>query len=365
MSETSMRIFLCYFISIFFFFENVEGCTAFQIKAGDGSWIYGRSMEFGFPLDSKLLIVPRATTYTGTAPREKPGFKWKAKYGFVGMNQTFAPTLVSDGMNEKGVVAALLYLPGFAHYEPFDPQKQEQTLGIWELPTLLLSTCATLHDVKELLPTLVIAQQPVPDFHHFVIPLHLYVADNFGNVMVVEFVKGVRHVYDNPLGVLTNSPPFDWHLNHLADYVNLSPYNAPQLDLSNWKIKNYGQGSGLLGLPGDYTSSSRFIRAVFFSHWADTPATGVEGVKTAFHILNTFDIFAGIIKEPAKEKPSTVHLDTTQWIIVHDRTDLKTYFRTYDSLHIQRIDLKKIDFSKEKMRQIPLPKEFVFEDVTK
>src|SRR4051812_42572501 len=96
--------------------RETEGCTAFQLKAQDGTLVYGRSMEFGFALDSDVLAIPRGMSYTGTAP-EGEGIKWKTKYGIVGMNQSIARTLVSDGMNEKGLVASLLYFPRFAQYE--------------------------------------------------------------------------------------------------------------------------------------------------------------------------------------------------------------------------------------------------------
>ncbi|MGH7889941.1 MAG: linear amide C-N hydrolase, partial [Thermodesulfobacteriota bacterium] len=145
-----------------------EACTAFQLKAEDGSQIYCRSMEFGFKMNSSLLIVPHGISYTGTAPQNKSGLKWKTKYGFVGLNQSIAPTFISDGMNEKGLVAGLLYLPGFAMYEPFDIQKIDKTLGVWELPAFLLSTCATVEEVKAALPKVLVAQQPAPMLGEFV-----------------------------------------------------------------------------------------------------------------------------------------------------------------------------------------------------
>jgi choloylglycine hydrolase len=147
--------------------------------------------------------------------------------------------------------------------------------------------------------------------------------------------------------------------------------------LFKWKIQNFGQGSGLLGLPGDPTSSSRFVRAVFYSQWAKTPKNAVEAVCTSFHILNTFDIFDGIIRAqeiekdnislPAKQtgfRSNANQGDMTEWIVVHDRTHLRTYFRTYPSLHIQMVDFKKIDFSKGGFRQITMEKNFLAEDLS-
>jgi choloylglycine hydrolase len=348
------------------FLQRADSCTAFQLKAQDGTWIYGRSLEFSFRLNSKLLIVPRTTAYTATAPEGKPGLAWKTRLGFVGMNQSFSPTYISDGMNERGLIVGALYLPGFAQYEPFDPARQNQTLGMWELPTYLLGTCSTLAEVKEALTRIVVAEQPI--ISNFVLPLHLYIADQSGAAIVVEYVKGKRMIYDNPLGVLTNSPTFDWHLVNLTNYIHLSPTNASPLLLNQWKVQAVGAGTGLLGLPGDYTPASRFVKAAFFSNFATPPPDGLSGVKCAFHILNTFDIFEGIILPRKDNTPPKVGLplapDLTEWVIVHDRTHLKTYFRTYEGLNVQLVDLQEIDFSKEGFRTIELSNQFEPQNVT-
>ncbi len=348
--------------------QRADACTAFQLKTEDNAWIYGRSLEFSFRLNSNLLIVPQNTAYTGTAPEGK-GLQWQTRYGFVGMNQSLSPTYVSDGMNEQGLIVGALYLPGFAQYENRDPSQQSRTLGIWELPAFLLGTCSTVAEVKTALTTVLVAQEPIPQMGNFVIPLHLYIADKTGAVVIVEYIKGKRIITDNPLGVLTNSPSFDWHLTNLTNYINLSPYNVSPLMLSALKVSALGAGTGLLGLPGDYTPASRFVRVALFSNWATTPPDALGGVKTAFHILNTFDIFDGIIL-PRKDNspPANIGLpiagDITEWVIVHDRTNLKTYFRTYEGLDIQMVDLKKIDFSKEGLRHIPLSKKLDIKDVT-
>lgn len=358
------------FIACFSLLRSIEACTAFQLQSEDGAHIYYRSMEFGFPLKSDLLIVPRGTEYIGAAPGNKPGLRWKVTYGYVGMNQQIMPTLVSDGMNEKGLVVGCLYLPGFAQFETPDPKKTEKTLGSSELCSFLLGTCATVSEVKEMLPKILVAEEPVNGMQNFVLPLHYYICDQTSEVLIVEYVNGQRHMYDNQSGVLTNSPPLDWHLSNLPNYTNLSPVNAPAIDFGNWKVENPSQGTGLLGIPGDYTAPSRFVRAAFFSKWAALQKTALEAVCLGFHILNAFDIFEGIIRERDKAKklleipPNEPILDITQWVIVHDRTNLKTYFRNYDSLSIQMVDLKKINFGESGFKKAEMKKDFIPEDIT-
>lgn len=342
-------------------------CTAFQLKSLDGAFIYCRSLEFGFPLNSNLLITPRNTDFTGTAPDGKAGFTWRTKYGYIGMNQSFAKNLVNDGMNEKGLVIGILYFPGYAKYETPDPKRTNATLGAWELPSYLLGTCATVAEAKAAIPNLLVAQESMPTMGDFILPIHFYITDRTGAVLIVEYVDGKRTMYDNPLGVFTNSPAFDWHLTNLSNFVHLSPFSVPELDLPNQNLQNYGQGSGLLGLPGDYTPPSRFVRAAFFSQWATLQKTALDAVRLGFHILNTFDIFEGIVRATPSGKnssPLSSPMERTEWVILHDRVNLRTYFRTYNGLRVQMVDLKKIDFTQSGFRQIPLQADFAIDDVT-
>lgn len=353
-------------------FSEVSACTAFQLKSQDGAFIYCRSMEYGFPLDSNLLIVGRDELLKGTAPNKKPGLQWKSKYGFVGMNQIMDRTTVSDGMNEKGLVAGCLYLPGFAEYETPSASQFSKTLGPWELVTFLLSSCQSVQEVKAILQAVIVAHEETPGMGGLILPLHFYVCDQTGANLVIEYVGGKRFIYDNPLGVLTNSPPFPWHMANLTNYMNLSPVNVPLLQLGHLKLKSVGEGSGFVGLPGDYTPPSRFIKAAFFSQAAVFPKTAKEAVRLGFHILNTFDIFEGAIQPVPSIKngqlenisPHQENLETTQWAVVHDRVNLKTYFRSYGSLSVQMVDLSKINFAIIGKAQVMMKNEFSVDDVT-
>ncbi len=350
-----MRILILFLAAL----SSLEACTAFHLRAQDGALIYCRSMEFGFPLDSHILIAPRGTSYVGTAPGAK-GLRWKTKYGFTGLNQVFDRTLVSDGMNEKGLVVGMLYLPGYAKYEQPDPAQTNKTLGAWEVGSYLLGMCATVGEAKELLSSVLVAEQMIPVIKR-ALPLHFYVGDSSGAVLVVEYVDGKRTFYDDPIGVLTNSPPFDWQMKNLCNYVNLSPANVHHMTLGNWKVDYYGQGSGSLGMPGDFTPPSRFVRAALYSNWAHQVATASDCVRLGFHILNTFDIFLGAIQD--KTKPNFLE-DFTAWVTVNDQTNLKMYVRSYESLSIQMVDLKKIDFSKGELKEMLFSREFFPVEIT-
>src|ERR1035438_4046856 len=197
-------------------------CTAFQLTSGDGSKIYFRSMEFGFPFNSNVLIIPRCAPYTGATPDGKPGLKWIAKYGAVGLNADVAPNCITDGMNEKGLVVGMLYLPGYGQFLLPDPSKDDRTIGGWQAAAYLLTTVATVEEAKQVLTSekVYIAQQIFPPFKAQ-LPVHFYIGDASGAVVIAEYVNGKLNLHDDPLGVLTNSPPFNWQMTNLSNYVNL------------------------------------------------------------------------------------------------------------------------------------------------
>jgi len=352
-------------------------CTAFQITAKDGAQIYFRSMEFGYAFNSKLLVMPRGTEYTGTAPGGKPGLKWKAKYGAVGLNVDVAPSIVADGQNEEGLAIGMLYLPGYAQYQDAASAPAEKTVSSWEVPTYLLGNCATVDEaVAALKNELYVAQTEFVPFKEM-LPVHWWIGDKTGKVVIAEYIDGKLNIHDAPLGTLTNSPPYDWQTINVGNYVDLSPVNVAERTLGKFTAVNYGQGSGAVGLPGDMTPPSRFIRAALFSHWATPGATASDTVNIGFHVLNTFDIFNGAIQSNTADQtantkgflsstgqPKLVNTDTTEWAVAHDRTNLKTYVRTYNGLAIQMVDLKKLNFDEPGLRTIDLQNDFVPEDIT-
>jgi len=372
-----MKTVLSLLLSVLLSAPAALACTAFQIKSNDGAQIYFRSMEFGYPFNSKVLIVPRGTEYTGSAPGGKPGKKWKTKYGLVGLNVDIAPTIVADGQNEKGLAIGMLYLPGYSQYLAPDDAKTDQSIGSWEVASYLLSTCATVEEAVHALQNEVyVAQQDFPPFKGL-LPLHYWIGDASGKVVIAEYVGGELKIHDAPLGTLTNSPPYDWQEINVGNYVDLTSVNVPQRQLGAFTSVNYGQGTGAIGLPGDMSPPSRFIRAALFSHWATPGDNANDTVNLGFHVLNTFDIFNGAIKSNTADqtantkefltsggKPKLVNTDTTEWTVAHDRTNLKTYARTYNGLAIQMVDLKAIDFDQAGVRVIELQNDFAPEDIT-
>ena len=195
----------------------------------------------------------------------------------------------------------------------------------------------------------------------FVPPVHFIVTDAGGNSVVLEYVGGDLKVHANLFGVMTNAPTFDWHMTNLSNYVTMSDKNVEKIDLGGKEIKGLGQGSGMLGLPGDFTPPSRFVRAVAFSKSALPVEKAKDGVLQAFHILNQFDIPKGSARGIDQGKEVS---DYTLWTSAADLKNLRYYFRTFDNSRIRMVDMKAVDLDAKEIRTILMKSEEQIEDVS-
>ncbi len=320
---------------------NVYACTGIQLKALDGTVLHARTLEFAVDLQSEILISPRGFARTGTTPDGKPGRAWKAKYASVGANGVGLPIIV-DGLNEKGLAAGLFYFPGSAGYMPYTAADAGRTIAPWELVSWVLDNFATVAEAKAALRELVVPSELFKAWN-LELEVHFVIRDATGDCIVVEYVGGKLNIYDDPLGVITNSPGFDWHMTNLRNYLNFSMVSAPPVQLGSVKLTPTGQGSGMLGLPGDFTPPSRFVRAVAFSQSALPVDTGSDLVLQAFHILNQFDIPKGAARDQEKDSHGNVIADYTLWTAVSDLKTKRYYFRTYDNSQIRSVDLMKMN----------------------
>lgn len=315
--------------------QMASACTSFLLRTTDNGAVYGRTMEFGFNLQSNAMFIPRAYALSSVGPDGKPAMAWTSKYAAVGLNALGMTSLV-DGLNEKGLAGGLLYFPGFAEYT--DPAKADpaKSLAPWDFLTWALTNHATVAEVKAALADVAIINV-VQEALKMAPPLHFTLHDATGASLVIEPIDGTLKVYDNPLGVMTNSPPFDWHMTNLRNYVKLSSVNATPLTLGDVTISPLGQGSGLLGIPGDGTPPSRFVRALGLTISAAQVPSGPQSVRLAEHILNNFDIPKGWVRDQPHDNNQ---LEYTQWSSVADLENRVYYVKTYEDPVLRAIDLK-------------------------
>jgi choloylglycine hydrolase len=336
-------------------------CTGIRLKASDGTVVHARTLEFAVDILSDLIVVPKGYKRVGSTPvigkeHPLPGKKWTSKYASVGMSGLGLP-VIFDGLNEEGLAIGLFFFPGFAEYMPYSPSQAENTIAPWEIGSWILENFKTVEQVKHEITKIVVPNVIYAKFDpDSPPPVHFVVHDASGKSIVIEYVGGNLNVHDNPLGVITNSPTFDWHLTNLRNYVNFSFTNAPVMKLGLVQLSPFGQGSGMLGIPGDFTPPSRFVRAVAYSQSVSEAfnqessegeyfhaATGEEAILQAFHILNNFDIPKGVAREnehiEAGSGKTFVPADYTMWTSASDLKAKQYYFRTYENSQIRMVDL--------------------------
>jgi choloylglycine hydrolase len=315
-------------------------CTDVRLIAGDGSPMTVRTMEFAMDLGSELQVLPRGMDVTSPAPKGD-GLKWKSKYGYVAMNAYGMP-VATDGLNEKGLGFGALYLPAEAKYQDVQAADQAKALSNASFGAWVLGNFETVDEVKAALGDVVVWGETVPQLGSYA-PLHYAVHDASGKSIVIEYVGGKLAVYDNTVGVLTNSPTYPWHIENLRNYVNLTAVNAKPVKLGNVTYAGTGQGSGLHGLPGDPTPPSRFVMAAAVAHLADQPKDAKEALIVAEHLINRVDIPKGLVRDYSNGgKPAG---DYTQWTTFRDHANKVYYWKTYNDPSLRAVDLKGLDFS--------------------
>ena len=343
--------FMVFMIILFTFtITNTFACTGIQLKAKDGSIISGRTLEFALPLKLNTIFVPRGYEFKTKLDKNKSGLNYTTKYAYIGAT-AFNDTSATDGLNEKGLSVGTFYFPGYAVYKNLnDVSDTTHLLSPTQFCNWIISQFASVDEVKKALTTVAIANV-IPTGWEFVPPFHYIVYDKTGNSIVIEPLKSGLKVYDNPIGVITNSPTFDWHLTNLKNYINLSAISVESKNINNHILSAFGQGSGMLGLPGDFTPPSRFIRATVFSQLS-VPAPSVnKTIEQAFHILNQFDIPAGTVKSIQHDK---TFYDYTVLTAVRDPQNLIFYYKTYDNSTIKKISLHDFNWDSKDIVTAPI-----------
>ncbi len=174
----------------------------------------------------------------------------------------------------------------------------------------------------------------------------------------MEFLIGEVQITDNPLGVLTKAPTFDWHVTNLRNFVSLSPVALPGVALAEMDFTSLGAGSGMIGLPGDFTPPSRFVRAVAATATARPTEDADEAVYEAFRILDNFNVPLGAAEGSGLVDEEVGMRSATLWTSAVDTRNRVPVYHTQHNRRVRMLDLKKIDFgSLDGIAFIPLDRE--------
>lgn len=332
------------------FAADADACTGISLTAKDGSRVVARTVEWAAtPMQCGYVVAPRGHTHQSYTPTGENGLKYTSKFGYVGIYTEYEPFVV-EGVNEAGLSAGLFFFPQYGEYAPYDSSFNGSTLCDMQFVSWVLSQFSSIDQVKEAISSI-----DLVTLDHKIGAVHWRIAEPGGRMVVLEVVSGVPNFYENTLGVLTNAPGFPWHMTNLNNYINLEPGSAADNTLKpGITLQPLGHGSGMLGLPGDFTAPSRFVRATFFQTTAPVWDTGFETVVQAFHILNNFDIPVGS-QHPKADIPKGLP-SATQFTAATDQASMRFYYRTAWNSNIRCIDLKQVDFKTVKYQSHPLDK---------
>ncbi len=327
-------------------------CTDLRLVRLSDLHVSARTLDFSFETQSQIEIVPRGQQWQAAAT--DGALSWSNHLGFVALNGLGFPDYFADGLNEAGLSVGTLWLPE-TKLPATAPAGVTPAIDFLSVAGWLLGTCASVQEVKTALSSVRVwnpplrvlwpAQRPMPKgleaLADWAIPEHLAIHDAHGHDLVVEFLDGQMRVHDNPAGVLTNSPTFDWHLTNLRNYVGLTNVEDQPYSLSGIAVTPTGNGTGLLGMPGDVTPPSRFVRATVMAQTVTAAADAHAAINQAFHCLN-------LVSVPRHLAASG---DYTQWSVARDHDNRVLYVRAYDSWATDAHDLAALGVTSEGARR--------------
>ena len=291
-------------------------CTAINI--GDDG-IFGRTFDFEKSYGEVVVFTPRELMKMGEA---------RNRYSILGVGIVRdTTTLYFDGVNEWGLCGAALNFPEYAVYHHEEDKKADIPSGLFL--SFVLGFCKNVGEIKGLLKNIYITNDSVLGLPPS--PLHWIFADKLGAITVESTDRGLL-VMDNPYGVLTNSPDFDYHRARLADFTALHS-GYPDNRLIKEGVSHYSRGMGAIGLPGDFSSSSRFVRAIFMKENCISGGGEPEKINKMAHVLSSVSIPLGCVRTREGESVSTLYTS------VMDMESLTYYYSSYENPRLRAVKL--------------------------
>ena len=308
-------------------------CTAATYKTKD--FYFGRNLDYEISYGDRIVITPRNYSFD---LREKG--KLRNHYAMIGMAAVMEDyPLYYDAVNEKGLGIAGLNFVGNAHYNKPVPAKDN--IAQFELIPWILGTCANVKEARAKLEKLNLIDTPFLS-NLPLAQLHWIIADK-DDCITVESMKDGLHIHDNPVGVLTNNPPFEYQMFNLNNYMHLAVDNRENTFSRNLDLTQYSRGMGGIGLPGDLSSLSRFVRVSFVKMNSLSGKSDEESINQFFHILGSVDQMRGCCKLDEDKYEITLYTSCCN-------TDKGIYYyNTYGNHQISGVDMHKENLDSDKL----------------
>ena len=316
-------------------------CTAVTYKTND--FYFGRTLDYEYSYMEEVTITPRNYQFKFN---EKEAIN--THYAIIGMAYVAEDyPLYYEAINEKGLGIAGLNFVGNAHYN--DPIEGKDNIAQFEFIPWILSQCETVKEAKKLIEKINITNTPF-NKQLPLAQLHWIIADQNESITVESVQEGIK-IYKNPVGVLTNNPTFDKQLFALNNYINLSNKTPENKFATDLELNKYSRGMGAIGLPGDLSSQSRFVRASFVKMNSVSAEGENESVSQFFHILNSVDQQRGCCQLEDGKYEITIYTSCC------NASKGIYYYTTYDNHQITAVDMHKEDLNMNKLIRYPLIKE--------
>lgn len=309
-------------------------CTCITYKNGD--FYFGRNLDLEYTFGEQVVITPR--NYELKFRKLPSIFHHYAMIGMATVAQNYP--LYAEAVNEKGLGIAGLNFPGNACYQKEDTNKKNVTP--FELIPWILGQCASVKEARERLEELNLLDEAFAEKMPLA-PLHWMIADK-EECIIMECIQDGIHIYENPYGVLTNNPPFPYYQMHLNNYLNLSSANPKNGFAPEIPLNTYGQGMGAIGLPGDYSPASRFVKAAYLKWNSRSSEEENANVSQFFHILDGVSMVRGSVITPEGREDITTYsccINADQGIF---------YYKTYDNNQIQAVRMQKENLDSEDLK---------------
>lgn len=317
-------------------------CTALVLSQKQGETFFGRNMDLEYNFNQSVHIVPRGYECENVVTGEK----LNTKYAIIAMGTLMeGHPMLADGANEKGLACAGLNFYGYACYEE-KICKEKVNLAPHDIILWILANFEKVEDVKEAIQNINIVNAAF-NKNTPIATLHWIVTDKSSKSIVIEKTREGLKVFDNPVGVLTNSPTFDWHLTNLRQYMYLTPEQPQDTKWNKATLTPLGQGIGTAGMPGDFSTTARFIRAAFIKSHIPNSNNTTSTISEFFHILSNVAMISGTVITPEGK------MDITQYTSCIDLKAGIYYYSTYNSHRIIAIDMNKENLNSSEIKSFP------------
>ena len=334
--------------------SNAVACTVLSIRDAKGNVYQGRTNEFAGELPDRLTYWPAGTPMESVTPTGAQGKTFTTKYAILGVTlkgitANAKQDTVHEAVNDQGM--SFTTNAYTSNNPPVVNATPDKVLSVMDVGAWALGNFQNVAQVKQALENQEVAiwLPKLPSLGNLPAPIHFALYDKTGGAIVIEFTDGKTNVYDNPVAVMTNSPPFPWQLQNMDNYAYLTNVDKNTGKFNNLQVTSIDSGDNTAGLPGIETSAGRFVKAAYYSNFAYKAKTPDQALITLSHVMNNFDRpkkisidLPGTASKAEAFAAKRVTSEDTYFTVMNDLSRNQYFIRTINSINFTKFDLHKL-----------------------